>query len=141
MSFTRQSVPDTLAGFLPQLTEGPQLGPADMRDAPGAPGLYTLWTDIDERCLYVGAATTSLRARLRSHFSGNRSGDDFCLCVYDRFAFPLRSETATTAEINALTGKWIADHVTYRFVTVLRPKPGLSVLKQELQRCLDPILG
>src|SRR5436853_4475000 len=75
----------------------------------GKVGVYTVWSD--DQLVYVGMAgraisprvegaelqepakLTGLRSRLNSHASGRRSGDQFCVYVFDRLVLPtLRPE-------------------------------------------------
>ena len=47
-------------------------------------GVYAAWHKNDSECLYIGKAK-HLRNRIKSHFSGQRGGDQFCLYVYDYY--------------------------------------------------------
>src|SRR5262249_3570062 len=55
-------------------------------------GIYTVWDDAGE-LIYVGIAGrnpngSGLASRLRSHVSGRRSGDQFCVYVADHYVMP-----------------------------------------------------
>lgn len=55
-------------------------------------GIYTIW-DEDGDLVYVGVAGrnpagSGLAGRLRSHASGRRSGDQFCVYVADHYVLP-----------------------------------------------------
>src|SRR4051794_4752510 len=55
-------------------------------------GVYTIW-DEDGKLVYVGVAGrnpegSGLASRLRSHASGRRSGDQFCVYVADHYVLP-----------------------------------------------------
>jgi hypothetical protein len=63
-------------------------------------GVYTIW-HADGRFIYVGMSGRSITSdskpgksphglytRLRSHFAGRRSGDQFCVYVADRLVLP-----------------------------------------------------
>lgn len=55
-------------------------------------GVYTIWDDAGG-LVYVGVAGrnptgTGLANRLRSHASGRRSGDQFCVYVADHYVMP-----------------------------------------------------
>jgi hypothetical protein len=67
-------------------------------------GVYTIWHH-DGRFIYVGMSGRGMTAdtvhqgkprgiytRLESHFSGRRSGDQFCVYVADRFVLPTLSQ-------------------------------------------------
>jgi hypothetical protein len=91
---------------------------------PRAPGVYTVWEG--DALLYVGLARTDggLASRLRSHASGRRSGDQFCVDVADRLVLP----TLTNADIgeiaagrlplDGLVRDYIHARLAYRFVQI-----------------------
>jgi hypothetical protein len=67
-------------------------------------GVYTIWHN-DGRFIYVGMSGRGITAdtvrrntphgiytRLRSHASGRRSGDQFCVYVADRLVLPTLSQ-------------------------------------------------
>jgi hypothetical protein len=62
--------------------------------------------------------------RLRSHASGRRSGDQFCVYVADRLVLPTlsQSEIASIAagehQMDAFIRRFIHEHLSYRFVVV-----------------------
>jgi len=63
----------------------------DMIPGSGA-GVYTIWDDAGN-LVYVGIAGRNpagkgLASRLRSHASGRRSGDQFCVYVADHYVLP-----------------------------------------------------
>jgi hypothetical protein len=94
-------------GMLPDLESGPLHSFADWRhrEIPAvAASVYTVWDGED--LIYVGVAGRSLTAesilrrredvtkvtglpsRLNSHASGRRSGDQFCLYIFDLLVLP-----------------------------------------------------
>jgi hypothetical protein len=65
-------------------------------------GVYTIWDEAGS-LVYVGIAGrnpqgTGLASRLRSHASGRRSGDQFCVYVADHYVLP----ELTRAEIEGI---------------------------------------
>jgi hypothetical protein len=66
-------------------------------------GIYTIW-DENGNLVYVGVAgrdppsKTGPAGRLRSHASGRRSGDQFCIDVADHYVLP----ELTTDQITAI---------------------------------------
>lgn len=85
-------------------------------------GVYAIWDDAGG-LVYVGIAGrrptgSGLASRLRSHASGRRSGDQFCVYVADHYVMP----ELTTADIEAIrTGELsmdarIRDCIHERFV-------------------------
>jgi hypothetical protein len=114
------------------------VGNAELATVPAASGIYTAWLSGEEQCLYVGKARV-LVDRIRSHFSGQRGSDQFCLYVYDRFVFGTRPDGLSSAEVNRLTAKWIQEHVTFRWVAVAAEE--LAALESALRRLWQPILN
>jgi hypothetical protein len=65
---------------------------------------YTVW-DEDGKLVYVGIAGRNpqgagLASRLRSHASGRRSGDQFCVYVADHYVLP----ELTPEQVEAIAG-------------------------------------
>jgi hypothetical protein len=101
------------------LTLGPLFRFSDPLDASiprVAAGCYTIW-DLDDRFLYAGMAgramtvasiaasrsalstrMSGLRSRLSAHQNGRRSGDQFCVYVFDYFVLP-RLSPADIAQV------------------------------------------
>src|SRR5215203_6780390 len=83
--------------LLAQLEHGPPHSFADFATLaaliPGSgAGVYTIWDD-DGGLVYAGIAGRNpagkgLASRLRSHASGRRSGDQFCVYVADHYVLP-----------------------------------------------------
>jgi hypothetical protein len=123
-----------------------------------AAGVYAIWRD--ETLVYVGMAGRSLTTdrietlraggttitglfqRLRSHQSGRRSGDQFCVYVCDRLVLP----TLTPAQLgqvgtgdlslDALTRLFIHQHLTYRW---LETRDGAEAYRLEGLACRGEI--
>src|SRR6516164_2581195 len=97
-------------------------------------GVYTIWHK-DGRFIYVGMSGRGITAettrrntplgiytRLRSHASGRRRGDQFCVYVADRLVLPALSQV-DIADIasgrhpfDAFVRRYIHDNLSYRFV-------------------------
>lgn len=75
-------------------------------------GVYAAWRG--RKCLYVGRSE-NLQFRLKSHFSGHRGGDQFCLYVYDKYIHGMRPRDLTTPQVNELTAKWIRTYIRFRW--------------------------
>jgi hypothetical protein len=101
-------------------------------------GIYTIWHD--DKLLYVGMAGRALTeeqialerqanpkrlkglfSRLRSHASGRRSGDQFCLYVCDRLVLPglTPEEIGKVGDgalhLDELVRAYIRNYLSYRF--------------------------
>jgi hypothetical protein len=124
-----------------QLFSGEKYSFADFPD-PDMPvasaGVYTIW-DKNDRFLYVGMAgrmkssanllaaeakgkTTGLKNRLRSHASGIRSGDQFCVYVADLLVLPtmtpddIEKVVARELTIDRLVREFVRGNLDYRYV-------------------------
>ena len=89
-----------------------------LAEIPRTSGVYTAWLDASTPCFYVGLAN-SLWSRIRSHFSGQRGSDQFCLYVYDSYVHLQRCESMnrlTTKEVNTHTAEWIRRNIAFRWV-------------------------
>jgi predicted GIY-YIG superfamily endonuclease len=123
------------------LTTGPLLDYGEAIQA--ASGLYTAWLLGESVCLYVGRAN-DLQSRIRSHFSGQRGSDQFCLYVYDRFVWQKRIASAgpmTTREVNSLTKRWIRENVRFRSAGLANEQTLAAEghLRQSLKPTLNPL--
>jgi len=97
-------------------------------------GVYTVWHK-DGRFIYVrmsgrGMTVETVRrntpqgiyTRLKSHASGRRSGDQFCVYVADRLVLPTLSPEDTTAitsgrhQMDAFVRRYIHENLSYTFV-------------------------
>lgn len=97
-------------------------------------GVYTIWHN-DGRFIYVGMSgrgmtTETIRrntprgiyTRLKSHASGRRSGDQFCVYVADRLVLPALSQDDIAAiasgrhQMDAFVRRYIHENLCYRFV-------------------------
>jgi len=109
---------------------------------PSAVGVYAIW-DQDERLLYVGRAG-NLRDRLKSHAIGRRSGDQFCVYVFDRLVLPALSaeEIQKAAEdlisLDAKVRDYIRTHCSYSLITTANKDDARS-LEQRACRGLPSI--
>jgi hypothetical protein len=127
---------------LAELRDGPLYRFADWPNpevSNGRIGVYTVWGG--DELIYVGmggravgpnadtngpASTklTGLRSRLASHASRRRSGDQFCIYVFDRLVLPTLSlqQIQNTARrqlsLDGLTRQLIRQSLCYRFTLV-----------------------
>jgi hypothetical protein len=90
-------------------------------------GVYTIFGDAGE-LIYVGIAGrnpagSGLASRLRSHASGRRSGDQFCVYVADHYVMPALHRDQVEAirdgqlQMDALVRTHIHQHFVFRFTT------------------------
>jgi hypothetical protein len=105
---------------------------ADFHEIAGLPrsgaGVYTIWDD-DGRLVYVGIAGRNLtgkglHGRLKSHYQGRRSGNQFCVYVGDRYVLPaLKAEDreaigAGTLSMDEKIRDYVRAHFSFRYVEV-----------------------
>lgn len=86
--------------------------------------VYTIW-DAERRLIYVGVSgrsttsTTGPWGRLRSHYTGRRSGDQFCVYVADHYVLPRLSRRDVEAIADdpprLLMDDLVAAHVRQEF--------------------------
>ena len=112
---------------------------------PFGAGVYTIW-DHDGRFIYVGMSGRGMTAdagfrnrpwgiytRLKSHVSGRRSGDQFCVYVADRLVLPTLSQENITAitsgrhQMDALVRRYIHENLSYRFVILTDGKTAYAL--------------
>jgi hypothetical protein len=85
-----------------QMTTQPTVGWTQLDKTPEDYGVYTAWRKGDRHCFYAGKAS-NLQKRIRSHYSGQRRSDQFCLDVYDYILHDARLSGLTTQAVNNMT--------------------------------------
>src|SRR5215210_116990 len=119
--------------FLEQVEHGPAFRFGDFAALAavipgGGAGVYTIW-DENGGLVYAGIAGRNplgkgLASRLRSHASGRRSGDQFCVYVADHYVLPdLTSEQIeairdSELSMDALVRAKIHTSFGFRFIAV-----------------------
>ena len=146
-----------MAAALAELHDGPLYRFADWPN-PAVPngriGVYTVWHD--DQLLYVGMAgraisagaadsepasgkLTGIRSRLASHASGRRSGNQFCVYVFDRLILPALSREQIDGaargqfSLDELTRQLIRRSFSYRF-TLLNDAATARAVERQIQR-------
>jgi hypothetical protein len=88
------------------------------------PGVYTIWDGDD--LIYAGYSgrdntKSGLLGRLRSHRSGRRSGNQFCVYLFDRIILPqltpeeIRQIAAAELWVDDRIKRYVAERLKYRF--------------------------
>lgn len=140
MTLTFQILHDLSSGTLHSFSDWPNAAVPTF----GA-GVYTIWHK-DGRFIYVGmsgrgiTAETSPRntphgihTRLRSHASGRRSGDQFCVYVADRLVLPALSQddianiSSGQHSMDAFVRRYIHESLLYRFIILSDGKTAYAV--------------
>jgi hypothetical protein len=117
---------------LQALKTGPLHPFADFHELEDLPrtgaGVYTIWNESGQ-LVYVGIAGRNivgkgLRGRLGSHYSGRRSGDQFCVYVSDRYVLlDLTDEERAAIGAGELSmdekiRDYVRAHLAFRYVEV-----------------------
>lgn len=119
-------------------------------------GVYTIWRG--EELVYAGfagrdAAKSGFVGRLVQHRSGDRSGDKFCVYIFDHYVLPaltqeqIEAAVAGTLKLDRLIREFIAAELEYRFVRCENASEALAleqrVLRGELgcRPLLNAIMG
>jgi hypothetical protein len=129
-------------------------------------GVYTVWHG--KQLIYVGISGSAvnataedgrgvvagrlrgLRSRLDAHASGRRSGDQFCVYVFDRLVLPTlgREQIEDAAlgrlSLDGLTRKLIRDSLSYRFSLVADVETARTIERQIQREGLEgqlPVLN
>ena len=103
-------------------------------------GVYAFWRG--EELYYVGMSG-NLASRLTSHYSGGRSGDQFCIYVQDHTLLPdFTPETLTaianrTLRLDHLVRDYVRAHLKFR-LTLTSDTNAAKALEKE---ALDGALG
>jgi len=117
-------------------------------------GVYTVW-DAGGDLIYVGVAGRNpdgagLASRLRSHASGRRSGDQFCVYVADHYVLPelsgeqVQAIVASRLSMDALVRERIRRSFSFRVAPVQDYAQALSVegwIKSGAADCGPPRLN
>jgi hypothetical protein len=100
-------------------------------------GIYTIWDDAG-KLIYVGIAGrnpegSGLVSRLRSHASGRRSGDQFCVYVADHYVLPelkpaqIKAISDGELSMDSLVRDYIRERFAYRFAVAATYPQAMSV--------------
>jgi len=77
-------------------------------------GIYATW--LQDECIYVGKSS-KLNNRIKSHYSGQRGSDQFCLYIFDSYIkVILDGEGAKLSkQLNLKTQRWIRENLTFSY--------------------------
>jgi len=107
---------------------------------PDVEGVYIFMKKCEcSKAYYVGSSG-NLMDRIRSHFSGSRGCDQFCLYVFDKEILPSVSclwTTAMSRDLNRITADWMRKNLCFDFIVT---KSSRSV-ETKLRKALCPVLN
>jgi len=126
-----------------RMRNAPLIGYDQIKRVPSSSGVYAAWVNDESLCFYVGKAS-NLCERIKSHFSGSRASDRFCLYVYDIYVHKERCNTnlkMTTTQVNKLTRDWIRGRVRFRWVELSDRESGAAerALRLRWSPTLNPL--
>ena len=121
-----------------QMNLAPQMHYNRLIEVSRKSGIYTAWLSGNPYCLYVGKAG-NLYNRIKSHYSGHRGGDQFCLYIYDHYIYPDRPPGLNTLAVDRITGAWIKQNISFKYVEV--PSEEMGIHEDRLRREWNPILN
>ena len=82
-------------------------------------GIYAGWLKRSEgyECIYIGKAG-NLHKRIRSHYSGQRGSDQFCLYLFDSYVKVTVDGIGAdlSKQLNQLTKQWARDNILFSYV-------------------------
>ena len=118
-----------------QISQAPAAGLAQRRSVPNVSGIYAVWLDDKTELLSLGR-TAKLRRAIDALYTKPRQSSMMALRLYDKYVHPLRPPQASTEDVNALTRRWIAEHIHFTYVEV--PWPDTQQALRELLHALQP---
>ena len=109
-----------------------------IQSVPITRGIYAIW--LDDKCIYVGKSS-KLRARVKSHYSGQRGSDQFCLYLYDSYIKEvLKGQGASiTKVLNSLTKQWARDNLVFSYFECTNDSEEESNYRKSMKPTLNPL--
>lgn len=107
-------------------------------------GIYFMYQNDNNTLLYVGKSgkgNGTLYSRIRTHYSGSRGSDQFCLYVFDKFlkSSDQCNKSNDTAELNGITKEWIRDKLSFKYIQY--DKNAIDILEKNIIKLLKPPLN
>ncbi len=86
----------------------------ELSKIPSTRGIYAAW--LGNECIYVGKSS-KLNHRLKSHYSGQRGSDQFCLYIFDSYIKVIPNEVGAnlSKHLNLKTQKWIRENLSFSY--------------------------
>jgi hypothetical protein len=115
----------------------------EIKSIPNSKGIYFTWKKSDnyQDLIYVGKST-KLFSRIKSHYSGQRGSDQFCLYIFDSY-MKLQANgigADISKDFNQQTQQFSRDELKFSFI-VLKDNENESEVESFLRNSLEPTLN
>ena len=110
----------------------------ELSKIPLSRGIYATW--LSNECIYVGKSS-KLKERIKSHYSGQRGSDQFCLYIFDSYIkINLEGKGAVLSkQLNSETQKWIRNNLTFSFFECENDTEQEIQYRKSMQPTLNPL--
>ena len=110
----------------------------NINNIPKNRGIYATW--LNNECIYVGKSS-KLHNRIKSHYSGQRGSDQFCLYVFDSYIkTSLDGKGAQISKkLNYLTQQWTRDNLTFSYFECDNDTEEEIYYRKSMQPTLNPL--
>lgn len=107
-------------------------------------GIYAAWIEDGNgyECIYIGKAG-NLHKRIRSHYSGQRGGDQFCLYVFDSYVKASVDGIGAdlSKQLNELTKQWTRVNIFFSYIEFTDEKISETDEENHFRKAWKPILN
>lgn len=118
----------------------------EIKSIPCSKGVYAAW--YKSSIIYVGKTSKKsnggLFNRIKSHYSGQRGSNQFCLYIFDNYIlnnYQFKGEgKKLSVEIRKTTRDWIRNNILFSFI-VLNESENESILEKNLIKNISPLLN
>lgn len=110
----------------------------EIQEIPVSRGIYAAW--LLNECIYIGKSG-KLFDRIKSHYSGQRGSDQFCLYIYDSYIkVSLNGKGAElTKEINSITKEWSRKNLFFSYYECKNDGEQELIFRKSMQPTLNPL--
>ena len=110
----------------------------ELSKIPITKGVYATWL-LDE-CIYVGKSS-KLNNRIKSHYSGQRGSDQFCLYIFDSYIKTVLDGRGAnlSKELNSKTQQWIRENLTFSYFECENDTEQEIIYRKSMQPTLNPL--
>ena len=107
-------------------------------------GIYAAWLEHHDghECIYIGKAG-NLHKRIRSHYSGQRGGDQFCLYIFDSYVKVTVDGIGAdlSRQLNHLTKQWARDNILFSYIEFTDDSISETVEENTFRKDWQPTLN
>ena len=115
-----------------------KLNYTELFQIPLTKGIYATW--LLGECIYVGKSS-KLNNRIKSHYSGQRGSDQFCLYIFDSYIkTSLDGQGARLSkQLNLATQQWIRSNLTFSYFECENETEQEKIYRKSMQPILNPL--